>query len=300
MLDIARGSANAIDPLVKSTIVRAVILVVLADGVLTFMDALIKGLTPRYSALQISCLRFAFGSIVAVAMWGIVRPALPSRASITANSLRSIVIAITATAFFFALGRLPFANCAVLTFLSPLFIALFGAAFLKEELSPRIGLALGVGFIGMLIMVAGDVSFADMSGSAWAGVAAAVLAAITYALNVIILRARATQDPVPTIVLFQNIGPAVILAIPAALVWQPLSQADTIMFALIGCLGVGGHYLLAEAFALAPAATLAPVGYVVLIWAAIFGVFFFGELPSMAAVAGALFIVLGTWLTQKK
>jgi len=48
------------------------------------------------------------------------------------------------------------------------------------------------------------------------------------------------------------------------------------------------------------AATLAPVGYVVLVWAAIFGVFFFGELPSVAAVAGALFIVLGTWLTQKR
>ena len=63
--------------------------------------------------------------------------------SILANSLRSIVIAVTATSFFFALGRLPFANCAALTFLSPLFVALFGAAFLKEELSPRIGLALG-------------------------------------------------------------------------------------------------------------------------------------------------------------
>ncbi len=284
----------------KSSIARAVVLVILADGVLTFMDALIKGLTPRYSALQISCLRFSFGSLIAATMWGIIRPALPSRDSIVANSLRSIVIATTATAFFFALGRLPFANCAVLTFLSPLFIAVFGAAFLKEELSPRIGLALVIGFIGMIIMVAGDVTFADMSGSAWAGVAAAILAAITYALNVIILRARATQDPVATIVLFQNVGPALILAVPAALVWQPLSQADAILFVLIGCLGVGGHFLLAEAFALAPAATLAPVGYVVLIWAAIFGVFFFGELPSVAAVAGALFIVLGTWLTQKR
>jgi drug/metabolite transporter (DMT)-like permease len=285
---------------VKSTIARAVVLVVLADGVLTFMDALIKGLTLRYSAVQISYLRFAFGSLVAVAMWGILRPALPTRASIVANSLRSIVIAITATAFFFALSRLPFANCAALTFLSPLFTALFGAAFLKEELNRRIWLALAAGFVGMIIMLAGDVTFTDMSPAAWAGAAAAVLAAITYALNVVILRARATQDPVPTIVLFQNIGPALILALPAVAVWQPLPPADVLTFAVIGCLGVGGHYLLAHAFALAPAATLAPVGYVVLVWATIFGVFFFGELPSAAAVAGALFIVLGTWLAHKR
>ena len=283
-----------------NSIAHAVLLVVLADGVLTFMDALIKGLTTRYSALQIAYLRFAFGSVVAMAMWGVLRPPLPNRASIMANGLRSVVIAVTATSFFFALSRLPFANCAALTFLSPLFIALFGAAFLKEELNPRIGIALGVGFAGMVVMLAGDVTFTEMGSSAWVGAAAAVLAAITYALNVIILRARATKDPVPTIVLFQNIGPAFILALPAFTVWQPLSGADTVTFALIGCLGVGGHFLLAHAFAMAPASSLAPVGYVVLVWAAIFGVIFFGELPSTAAVAGALFIVLGTWLAHKR
>lgn len=284
----------------SGSLAQAVLLVVLADGVLTFMDALIKGLTVRYSAVQISCLRFAFGSIVASAMWLLLRPALPSRASIIANSLRSVVIAVTATSFFFALGRLPFANCAALTFLSPLFIALFGALFLKEELHPRIGLALAIGFAGMIVMLAGDVSFTDLGTGAWIGAAAAVLSAVTYALNVIILRARATKDPVPTIVLFQNIGPALILALPAFAVWEPLPAADVFTFALIGCLGVGGHYLLAHAFALAPASSLAPVGYVVLVWAAIFGAIFFGELPSLAAIAGALFIVLGTWLAHKR
>ena len=58
----------------------------------------------------------------------------------------------------------------------------------------------------MIVMLAGRHHIRRHEGSAWAGAAAAVLAAITYALNVIILRARATQDPVPTIVLFQKWG----------------------------------------------------------------------------------------------
>lgn len=284
----------------NGTIAGAVFLAVLAEGVLTFMDAIVKGLTARYSAIQIAFLRFAFGTVVAAGMWLVLRPPWPDRASIQANALRSIVIAVTATSFFFALGRLPFANCAALTFLSPLFVAVFGAVFLKEKLSPRIGMALVAGFVGMLVMLAGDVSFSGMDSSAWVGAAAAVLAAVTYALNVIILRSRALRDPVPTIVLFQNVGPALLLAVPAATASEPLPLTDAGLFAIIGCLGVGGHFLLARAFAWAPATTLAPVGYAVLVWAALFGVLFFGELPSVAAVAGALLIVVGTWLAHRR
>jgi S-adenosylmethionine uptake transporter len=116
---------------------RAVLLVVVADGVLSFMDVLIKQLTARHSPLVIAFLRFGFGFVVAAAVFGIVRPGWPSREQVVANSVRSAVIAATAVLFFYALQALPLADCAALSFLAPMFIALFGALLLGERLTGR-------------------------------------------------------------------------------------------------------------------------------------------------------------------
>ncbi|HEY7548552.1 MAG TPA: EamA family transporter [Hyphomicrobiaceae bacterium] len=102
------------------------------------------------------------------------------------------------------------------------------------------------------------------------------------------------------IVLFQNLGPAVLLAVPVLWAWAPLTLADTVLSALVGTIGVAAHTLLAHAFERIEAARLAPVGYVTLAWGALFGVFFFGELPGWATLAGATPIVLGTLLMQRR
>ena len=116
----------------------------------------------------------------------------------------------------------------------------------------------------------------------------------------VLLRARATRDPLPTIVCFQNLGPSLILALPAAYVWVPLEGYDLALFALIGAIGVAGHYLLALAFAGAEAARLAPITYVSLVWGTLFGYLFFSELPTTSALAGAALIVAGTLATQRR
>ena len=100
-----------------------------------------------------------------------------------------------------------------------------------------------------------------------------LLSAIGYALNIIMLRHRATRDPLSQIVLFQNLGPAIILAVPVLWVWTPPSATDYWLFACLGLLGVTAHTMLAHAFARIEAARLAPVGYMTLVWGVLFAVF---------------------------
>jgi S-adenosylmethionine uptake transporter len=114
------------------------------------------------------------------------------------------------------------------------------------------------------------------------------------------LRHRATRDPLAQIILFQNLGPALILALPALWVWTPPTSADLWLFALLGTIGVAAHTMLAHAFARVEAARLAPIGYVTLVWAVLFGFLFFAELPGLATVAGALLIVLGALVTRRR
>jgi len=47
-----------------------------------------------------------------------------------------------------------------------------------------------------------------------------------------------------------------------------------------------------------PAARLAPIAYVTLVWGGVFGFLFFAEVPGLATIAGAALIVLGTLVTS--
>lgn len=287
-------------PAPPNLLARLVLLTVAAEGLLTLMDALIKLLTARYPTLQIAFLRYLFGLAGALVYAAWARPGWPTREATLHNSLRALVIVVIATSFFFALGRLPLADAIALSFISPVLTALMGALVLGERLDWRIGVALAAGVGGMLLIVGGSLGATRYDNDALLGAAAVLVSAVGYSINIIMLRHRATRDPLAQIVLFQNLGPALILAVPGIIVWSTLTPGDLALFALLGTLGVVAHTMLAHAFAKIEAARLAPIGYLTLVWGAFFGFLFFAEVPGLATVAGALLIVLGTLVSQRR
>ncbi len=276
------------------------LLALAAIAVLTLMDALIKSVSPRIPTFEIAFLRFAFGSVVAIAVFLAVRPGMPSRATIGANASRALLVVATSVTFFYALGQLPLAETITLSFMAPIFVALLGALFLKEHVGGRIIAALAAGFAGMIVIVAGQMG-ADfgLRGPVW-GIAAALTSAVTYAASLVVLRARAQRDPAVTIVLIQNVAPALIIAPAAWWVWRAPAPSDLMLMALIGTLGTAGHLLLAHAFARAPAARLASLDYTALIWASLIGFFAFGEVPTLATLAGGALIVAGAMIAARR
>jgi len=279
---------------------HAIILAIAGDGLLSLMDAIIKSLTTRYPTFQIAFLRFSSGLVWASLLVAFIRPGWPSREAIIYNATRSVLVVITATSFFYALSQLPLAEAVALSFLSPMFIALFGAVFLKEHIDSRIVFGLLTGFAGMMLIAGARVGAGTYTAGAIYGTAACVVSAVAYALTLVLLRARALRDALSIIVWFQNLGPAVLLAPVAALVWITPTLQDLGLFALIGFIGVAGHMLIASAFARAEAARLAPVHYTTLIWGVVFGYAFFSDLPGVATLGGAGLIVLGTIATHRR
>ncbi len=142
----------------------------------------------------------------------VLRPGRPSAETLRTNGIRAVLVVATALCFFHGLSALPLAEALALSFLSPVFIALFAAGFLREPVRGAVWAALMVGLVGVAVVVGGQVG-AESGGSAW-GVAAVLASALTYALSMVLLRARARQDPVVTIVAIQNVGPALMLAGP--------------------------------------------------------------------------------------
>jgi drug/metabolite transporter (DMT)-like permease len=271
---------------------------ILGIGILTSMDALLKHLGPNFHTFQLVFLRFLLGIMATTAVWLYLRPPLPSRQAVKINVLRGVIGAVTATTFFYGVQTLPLAEAIAFSFLSPLFLALFGALLLKEIVGRYTMIALGVGFLGMLVMVFGQ----GVSGTTlhMPGVLAVITSAVCYAFGLVLLRQRARADALITIVFFQTLVPATIMATPAFMVWKPVTLAQVGVFALIGMLGVAGHLLLGMAFRRAEASRLAVAEYSALIYATLLGFVFFDEVPGLATLAGTVLIVIGTVLAMRE
>jgi drug/metabolite transporter (DMT)-like permease len=267
-------------------------------ALLCAMDALIKGVAQRFPVFEVAFARYLFGSLLILGLAAVARPGWPSAETLRANGLRALLVVITATTFYYALARLPLAETIALSFLSPIFVALAANLVLGETIDRRIVSGLGAGFAGMLVIVAGQTGLSF--GGSFSGVAAVLVSAVTYALSMVLLRARAQTDPVVTIVTIQNVAPAAILLVPALLVWQQPSPADWGVLALLGTLGVLGHLLMARAYAKAQAARLASLEYTALLWASLFGFAFFGEVPTPTTLAGAALIIGGAVMASRR
>ena len=267
---------------------RALAVAAFAILMFTAMDGTIKALPAGLSTLQIVALRFAFGVPPAALMaW---RAGIrPSPAAWRANGLRGVLVLASCALFFFALRRLAFAQALALTFLAPLFMVLLAALLLGERLTLKVLGVIVIGLIGVAVILSGDLR-ADATADL-PGIAAALGAAFTYAGSMILLRRQAQRDRPEVIVLIQQFVPAV-LALPFALAdWTPFAPALWLVFALIGAIGVAGHFGLTWAYARAPAGALAVMEYTALPWAALIGFAAFAEVPTLATLAGGALIL---------
>jgi S-adenosylmethionine uptake transporter len=270
----------------------------LGIALLTAMDAVIKGQMREHPFIVALFMRFAMGGLCSLCVLAIARPAFPTRKSLIGNAIRVPVVVVTAGSFFYSISVLPLAEALTLSFLAPVFVALLGGLLLKEKLDSRIFTALGFGVAGMLVMVwprlQGHMPGAEL------GVAAALFSAVAYAFNLVLLRRIALKEHPAVIVVFQNCGPALCLAVPAALAFVPMTLADLAAYGLAGMLAVGGHLMLTSAFARAEASRLAPIEYTALIWASLLGYLMFGEVPLITTWAGAVLIVAGAVAVSRR
>ena len=270
---------------------QAVLVAIAGIGLLSLMDAAVKEVATTVPTWEIVFLRYLFGTLFALPMFLAHQGRLPPMDVLQAHLLRSVAVVMTATTFFYALGALPLAVTLALSFTSPIMIALLARAGLGERVTVGVVIAIGVGFLGVLTVLAGEL---ERSGTATLlGIAAATAAAASYAVAMVSLKARAMRDPLATIVFLQN-GFAMLLIAPFALaIWVPPTWPQLGWFAVIGLLGTAGHVALAWAYRHADASRLGAIEYTAFLWAVALGFIFFGEVPSAATFAGAALIIAG-------
>jgi S-adenosylmethionine uptake transporter len=266
------------------------------------MDATVKTLTGRFDAVQLTFLRFASGSLFAVALWGWFRTPMPPRASWPLHALRSVLLLAALVAWFHSLKLLPLVQAVAVGYTAPLFIALVAIVALKERPGRWIWGSLALGALGCAVGLWPELRAHGAAGSSARieGQAAALVSAVCYAGVVVLARHQAQRDALWTILLVQNLLPVLLLAAPAALSWKPMSAADLGPVLLIGLLATGGLMCITWAFTHVEASRAAPLEYTGLVWAAGLGWLLFGELPSAWSLGSAALIVAGALLLLRR
>jgi drug/metabolite transporter (DMT)-like permease len=266
-------------------------------GLLSIMDAAVKQVSASMPTWQIVLLRYVFGAAFALPLFLAGERRRPSAEAAKAHFLRAIAVVCTAASFFYALSALPLVVTLALSFTAPIMIALLARLSLGERPSAGVLAAIAVGFLGVLVVLAGEL---HRSGTGTlSGIAAALAAAAFYAISMVSLKARAARDPVVTIVLLQNLFAALLVVPFGVAAWVAPSPSVLAWFVLIGLLGTVGHLALAWAYGRAEASRLGAIEYTAFVWAAMLGFVFFGEVPSLATLAGTALIMGGAVVAMR-
>ncbi|WP_319532175.1 DMT family transporter [uncultured Cohaesibacter sp.] len=204
---------------------------------------------------------------------------------------RSIVGAFGMFCWFAAVGMLPLPEATAISFLSPLMVVALAAIFLKETVRVYRWSAVGVGFVGVMIIL--SPRFSQSSGDVQVlGAVLAVISTLFTAMAGILIR-HMTQSEKNAAIIFYFFAATSIYSL-ATLFWGwVLPEWDVMLFlVLAGIFGGLGQIAMTQAFRLTEASLLAPFDYVNMIWAVIIGMILFDEYPSMTVIVGGSIVTL--------
>ena len=254
---------------------------------MALLSAAVRELVERgYPLSEVLLFRYGFASlffwIILFSTTGFV--ALATRRPLD-HAIRSVSGILSLALLYFAITRIPIADATALAYAAPIFITVLAIFLLGERIGLRRWLAVFAGFAGVLLI-------ARPTADSWdIGVAAAAASAFTGALVAIWLRKLATSEhPVAIGIYYNNLGFVLCLLWVLLSGWLLPRGADLGLFFAFG-LGCGlQQWLLTVSFRYAEASLLAPYEYLAMVFAAIVGYAFWGEVPVLSTWIGALVI----------
>ncbi|MGD8349002.1 MAG: DMT family transporter, partial [Gammaproteobacteria bacterium] len=184
-----------------------------------------------------------------------------------------------------AITRIPIADATALAYAAPIFITVLAIILLGEKIGLHRWLAVFAGFAGVLLIAR------PVAGGWDIGVVAAAASALSGALVAIWLRKLSSSEhPAAIGIYYNNLGCLLCLVWVLLSGWLTPRGADLWLFLAFG-LGCGlQQWLLTISFRYAEASLLAPYEYLAMVFAAIVGYFFWGEVPAVTTWIGAAVI----------
>jgi drug/metabolite transporter (DMT)-like permease len=286
---------------------RAAVLVLLAIGLASTQDAIIKAMSGTYPVYETMLIR-GFTSLPILGVWlahthglhTLVTPLWPR------ILIRALILCTAYLAFILAIAAMPIANMVAIYFTMPFFVAGLAGPFLGERVPYYRWIAIIAGFIGVIVMVRPGVQAFEPASLL------ALYSAFGYAIGQMMGRDLAQRVAPLVIANWQNAVYFIFAAVVGfiaqasgfageshkslAFLTRPFvcpTLPDFLLLSAVGALAAFAMMSFISAYKLAESNFVAPFEYSGMIWAVLFGLLFFNDFPDfwtwsgMAIVAGA-------------
>lgn len=272
----------------SNNIPLGIVLMIATTFVFAVQDGLSRHLASEYNVLMVVMIRYWFFAAFVIAIarrkaGGVRAAARTSQPvlQIFRGLLLSAEICVMVAAFTI-LGLVE--SHAVFT-CYPLLVAALSGPVLGERVGWRRWAAIGVGFVGVIIILRPGVGVFDPAA------AIPLLAAAMFAVYGLLTRYVARADTTATSFFWTGIVGAVAMTAAGAWFWEPMSRTDWLYMGCLCITGVTGHWLLIRCYEVAEASAVQPFAYLQLVFAAIIGISLFGETVQVNVAIGAALIV---------
>jgi len=263
-------------------------LMVATTFVFALQDGLSQHLASAYNVLMVVMIRYWF--FAAFVMFVASRRAGGLRAAAATTQpwlqgFRGLLLAAEICVMVFGFTYLGLVESHAIFACYPLLIAALSGPILGEQVGWRRWTAIGVGFIGILIIL--QPGFGVFSPLA----IIPTIAAFMFALYGLLTRYAARKDSAATSFFWTGTVGAAFMTAIGIWFWEPMIPLDWAMMAMLCVTGATGHYLLIKCYDVAEASAVQPFAYLQLPFAASLGIVIFGESIRSNVVIGAGLIV---------
>ncbi|MBB3987786.1 drug/metabolite transporter (DMT)-like permease [Sagittula marina] len=274
--------------------VRGMLCMIAAMLLLPLGDSLAKLLTRAVHPIEVTMWRLAAQSVCLVPVAIVLRRRLRGSILSPVIMLSGALLAISLSALISAFAVMPLATAIAIFFVEPLLLTLLAGPLLGEVPGRRRLIAVGIGLTGALIVIR-----PGFSTYGWVTILP-LISALAYALNMIVLRKACETRSGLTVQCGAALYAGVIVAVVAlaahlvgALTLTPAAIPAWGWGAVLGAgvLAAVSFVLIAQAFRMAEASSLASFQYLEILGALGVGYLLFGDLPDAMTWLGVLIIL---------
>ena len=275
---------------------KGIITLIVATFFLALMDGMSRYLAELYDVLNINMFRFwiigSFVILVSLRGRGVLRSILNTKQPVAQIS-RGLLFISSLLMAIYSYTQVGLVLTHALMAVFPLLTVLLSGVFLEEKITRIKIVAVGVGFLGVIIIInpinlqVSLISFLPL------------ISAVTFAIYAVLTRKVALTDNTETSFFWVSLVSAIAITIPSPLFYKPIQISDINFLFLLCIFSLVGHFLLTNAYRYAEASLLQPFSYFHLFFASLVGIIFFKDPLTISTVAGGGLIVFGGILISK-
>ncbi|WP_299767543.1 DMT family transporter [uncultured Dokdonia sp.] len=273
---------------------RGIVYMLIAAFAFAWMNLLAKYLDD-FHPLQVVFFR-AFGTFIFIFPYMLIKKVPVIGKNVMWLSLRGVLSFVSLALFFKVVQDIPLGSAVALRYTAPIFSVILAYFFLKEVVKLGQWISLIISIVGAFIMK--GVDFRIDTTSFILIMLSSVLVGGVFA----IVRYLGSREHFLTIInyfmVFSIVGSFFFIQhwrMPVGQEWWWVTS--------IGILGLIGQVFLTRAFQLADTSTVAPIKYMELVYALLFGFFLFDESYTFWPIVGMTLVVLGmllnVWIKRK-